>query len=885
MKKITILSLVILLSLSFLAFADETAKNLKKKGLHVADLSEPNQINLKINKIQQAIQQQDAEEIKKMLSDDYIESDPSLKKEIIQERLESIFSDLSQTRGFLTRTSAQAGWKVTSTHDFFIRNIKINVQQDQATAECEVGFYSAGKDYKNIKETLSFIIKHHRWLLAGSRNLFGFLAQGSKTTKAEMGFPDLVDPVIMGGSKDDFTSTHMLVPVNLFVYDGTSIPRFNKTQSLQWFWQFYPPYGWYPVNVMNYPYGIVADVQVAPGPDFNYEFLFVTDVTCDKIVGAEMNEWAAQYGTEGSDEGQFQQPRGICSEGGPGGGGNYIVADMFNNRVVTYYLEKTYDHPIWRSTLTHDFNRPIDVDAKWIEHTSPPVDVEYIAVVDYHNHRLVFFHAWPYVLGFDRSYGGYGSGEGQFILPTSVCFGIDPETGWQTNDVYVTDYGNDRLVRFYIQEPEAVIWRGSYQFPTDVELTSVEVDNKGLVYVLDRRHGKVYKFAPSQDCPYDFSLLGVWGETGTADGQLLYPNVLAVAHGRYCPYPYPCVPLNMVDVLLGDVFVSESWGDQTGVRRFVIGADVVNLSASYVPYNEDTGEGNLIWYTYHLTDFAEDVTEQVCLGAEVCTTYDRGSLNWGPQGGDWNVGSHPHGETYTVKITASSIYDPTVVVQKTVDVYVDTITTHNPIISRGIRCNFLNDPNNWCDGCGQCIKTGHSYIVDVQAFDPDGDPILYEWSCGYGWLVYEDYFYKRIEIPENYICYQAPVSGKTAGESAEGFESLTSEWSKRSSAGLSDFIGVTVRDPYGGEAHTSELFTVYPESLGCSCGDVNVDGIVNSGDITRLIGYLYLGESPPPDPIERADVNNDCEVEPDDIIALINYVFLGGARPGCCWIH
>jgi hypothetical protein len=58
MKKITILSLVILLSLSFLAFADETAKNLKKKGLHVADLSEEDKINLQINKLEQAIKQQ-----------------------------------------------------------------------------------------------------------------------------------------------------------------------------------------------------------------------------------------------------------------------------------------------------------------------------------------------------------------------------------------------------------------------------------------------------------------------------------------------------------------------------------------------------------------------------------------------------------------------------------------------------------------------------------------------------------------------------------------------------------------------------------------------------------------------------------------------------------
>lgn len=364
MKKITILSLVILLSLSLLAFADETAKNLKKKGLRVADLSEGDQMNLKINTLEQAIQQQNAEEIKRMLSDDYLEADSSLKKEIIQEKLESVFSALSQTRSFLIQTNAQTGWKVTSTQNFYIRNVKINVQQDKAIAECEVGFYSAGKDYRNIKESLSFVLKDHRWFLAGSKNLFGFLEKTSKATKRELGSLNPHDNVMLY-SKDDLTSTHLLVPINLFVYDGTPVPRFNRTESYRWFQQPDPIYPWirYRLNVMNYPYGIVADVQVTPGgPDFTYEFLFVTDVTCDKILGAEMDEWVAEYGAEGSGEGQFEQPHGICSWAGSGGGGFYLVADRANNRVTTYYLEKTYDDPIWQFNLTHDFNRPIDVE-------------------------------------------------------------------------------------------------------------------------------------------------------------------------------------------------------------------------------------------------------------------------------------------------------------------------------------------------------------------------------------------------------------------------------------------------------------------------------------------------------------------------------------------
>jgi hypothetical protein len=865
-KSIPIILSIVFLSLTALVFAGELENYFKNKGLHVADLSEEDKINLQINKLEQAINQQWIEKIQKLISEDYTEADPSFTKETIKGELESIFSDLSETRDFLTQTNPQTGWKATSTQDFYIRNSTIEVDQDKATVEARIGFFWAGEDYKGVEETLTFTQEEGTWRLSESKNLFGFLERASKSTRQEVGTVYSPDDVMLQ-SEADFTSTHLLAPVTLCYYGKTAIPRFNKTESLNWF----------DVNCMNSPYGIIADVQVTPPnpEEFTHEFLFVTDVTSQKVLVSDKDEWVGEFGTEGSGQGQFWGPHGISNRNCC----HYFVADMFNNRIVSYYYDKGDEQPTWSFNLTAGFNWPIDVEVREANDSLSPPEPDYVVVADHRNHRLALFRWGPgYDPSFDQYYGEYGSGEGQFIYPTAVCFGRDPESGWQTNDIFVTDYGNDRLVWLYIG-PEGIVWRGTYQFPTNAELTSVEVDNKGLVYVVDRHNAKIHKFAT---CPSSsFELLGIWGERGAADGQLYWPNVLTVAHGRYCDYPEPCVPFTWI----GDVFISESWGDQTGVRRFVIGADVVNLSANYVPYNEDTGEGNFIWYTYHLTDFAEDVTEQVYLGAEVCTTYDRGSLNYGSQGGEWNVGSHPHGETYTVKITASSIYDPTVVVEKSVDVYVDTITTHNPIISRGIRCNLLNDPNNWCDGCGQCIKTGHSYIVDVQAFDPDGDPILYEWSCGYGWLVYEDYFYKRIEIPESYICYQAPVSGKTAGESEEGFESPMSASSKHSSAGHTDFIGVTVRDPYGGEAHTSELFTVYEDALDCLCGDVTANGIVDSADITRLIGYLCLGESPPPDPIERADANDDCQVDTGDIAALINYIFLGADPPGCCWIH
>ena len=242
----------------------------------------------------------------------------------------------------------------------------------------------------------------------------------------------------------------------------------------------------------------------------------------------------------------------------------YYVADMFNNRIACYEFYNQLDEPQWNTDwyINYYFNHPADVEAKYRNNSQ---DQTYIAIADEYNHRIVIYHQYPYTLGWDRNYGGYGSGQGQFKYPTSVCFGRDPQEGWFTNDIFVTDYGNHRLVKLHAELDTiyAIYWDGSYQFPSDVELTSVDVDNKGLVYVVDRRHSQVYKFATTQGYPYSFQLLGIWGEEGTEDGQLDHPNTIQVAHGRCVPYPDPWYPLNG----LGDVFVTESWGDQTGVRK------------------------------------------------------------------------------------------------------------------------------------------------------------------------------------------------------------------------------------------------------------------------------------------------------------------------------
>jgi hypothetical protein len=61
-----------------------------------------------------------------------------------------------------------------------------------------------------------------------------------------------------------------------------------------------------------------------------------------------------------------------------------------------------------------------------------------------------------------------------------------------------------------------------------------------------------------------------------------------------------------------------------------------------------------------------------------------------------------------------------------------------------------------------------------------------------------------------------------------------------------------------------------------TCGDCTEDGIIDVGDLTYLINYLFIG-GPAPYPIQTGDVNSDGVVDISDVVHLINYLFLGGS--------
>lgn len=64
------------------------------------------------------------------------------------------------------------------------------------------------------------------------------------------------------------------------------------------------------------------------------------------------------------------------------------------------------------------------------------------------------------------------------------------------------------------------------------------------------------------------------------------------------------------------------------------------------------------------------------------------------------------------------------------------------------------------------------------------------------------------------------------------------------------------------------------------CGDINGDALVNVGDLTYYINYIFK-HGPPPVPMEAADVNGDGKINVGDPVFLLAYIFRSGPNPAC----
>jgi tripartite motif-containing protein 71 len=144
-----------------------------------------------------------------------------------------------------------------------------------------------------------------------------------------------------------------------------------------------------------------------------------------------------------------------------------------------------------------------------------------VYVADWGNDRIQKFSSNG---TFITRWGSIGTGAGQFSGPEGVA--VD-----SSGNVYV-DSGNDRIQKFSSNGTFITRWRsygavddalGScsyYCYSTSV--SGVAVDSSGNVYVADPYTDRIQKFSSNG------TFITKWGSIGTADGQFRYPHGVAV---------------------------------------------------------------------------------------------------------------------------------------------------------------------------------------------------------------------------------------------------------------------------------------------------------------------------------------------------------------------
>lgn len=118
---------------------------------------------------------------------------------------------------------------------------------------------------------------------------------------------------------------------------------------------------------------------------------------------------------------------------------------------------------------------------------------------------------------FGLTWGGAGSGDGQFNQPRAVAFS-------PTGDVYVADTFNSRIQKFTPEGAFLTGWGSQGSGPGQFQYaSSIATDAAGNVYVVDNGNCRIEKFTS------DGTFLTSWGSLGSGDGQFNLPTGIAVS--------------------------------------------------------------------------------------------------------------------------------------------------------------------------------------------------------------------------------------------------------------------------------------------------------------------------------------------------------------------
>ena len=223
---------------------------------------------------------------------------------------------------------------------------------------------------------------------------------------------------------------------------------------------------------------------------------------CVLVVSEKTGQLVRTLGAKGNGVGQFQFPRGICTNTA----GHVIVSDWLNNRIQLWEPSGKFVRQFGvRGTAESNLNGPVGVVCDQSDN---------IYVCDYNNHCVKVFNAAG---GFLRQIGKPGQGDGMFQSPSHIV--ISPG-----GELLITDAGK-HCVQVFTKQGTFLYavgqWgTGSGQLNCP---TGITIDLQGYLYVANSGNHRIEVFNPSGS--FSMSL----GTQGKEEGQFDEPLGVATS--------------------------------------------------------------------------------------------------------------------------------------------------------------------------------------------------------------------------------------------------------------------------------------------------------------------------------------------------------------------
>jgi tripartite motif-containing protein 2/3/tripartite motif-containing protein 71 len=215
-------------------------------------------------------------------------------------------------------------------------------------------------------------------------------------------------------------------------------------------------------------------------------------------VYSQAGEKLRSFGSLGSGEGQFQQPRGVAVDDDD----NILVADAYNDRIQKFSADGQFvtvvgSHGV--KPLQFDYPTGIAIH---------PINKR-VYVSDSSNYRVQILNS---DLTAHNMFGSEGSDKGEFYCPRGIAFD-------SKQNVYVGEERSNTCIQVFTAEGEHLQWLGDTKLnrPFDVCF-----DSNDIAYVCDTDNHRI--------CIFDSSgkLLRSFGTKGKSSGQFKGPFGITV---------------------------------------------------------------------------------------------------------------------------------------------------------------------------------------------------------------------------------------------------------------------------------------------------------------------------------------------------------------------